>query len=128
MRYEHHIPDAIIKSLVSKSSIKSNIKGLHPDGTFISSGGRYVYFEYENSSRGMSYHVLSYIRNINISCTVIFIRSKHHASKHHADYLNAVCAAKLMQRILLGVTFKFYDCDGTAENIKTILSENGVVV
>ena len=101
---------------------------MHPDGTFINSDGRYVYFEYENSKDIMGYHVLSYIRNVSTSCIIIFVRSKHHANKHQADYLNAICAAKLVEKIMLGVTFKFYDCDGTTENIKTILSENGVVV
>lgn len=69
-------------------------KTIKPDAVFklnSSTSNNLMCLEYENSSRGMTYHTAKYInfayKNPSTKVHVCFIRSLFHQSKHELDYV-----------------------------------------
>lgn len=115
-----HIPDSVVKATFPQAY---RVKGStpHPDASWVIDGSFWC-LEYENSSRGLASHVLSYglqaEKGSNIS-NVLLVRSLHHQRKHTIDYSRALFASGL----ITNVVFTFRNCDGTVDTLKSIVSE-----
>lgn len=116
----------MIRETFGRCSTAHQYNKLYPDAHFIVDG-KSIFFEYENSSRGLSYHTMKYIMMMGKSnSTVLIVRSKNHVKKYKEDYLLARFAIE--NYITSNINFIIAECDGTLDNIYNQLANLGVNV
>jgi 3-deoxy-D-arabino-heptulosonate 7-phosphate (DAHP) synthase len=108
--------DAEVKLVLSKFSRRQlNIGKTIPDGCFECNDGSVLIVEYENSSRGVSYHVLKYMRLLPqaFNGTLLIVNTSFHRQTHVGDYANGLYAATLNKKKDLKIVFKTIDAPMT---------------
>jgi hypothetical protein len=117
-----YIKDAVIRESFHRD--RNRFHNIYPDGLWLSKSPHGVdyAFEYENSSRGLSTHVLQYILTYHRHysgkrLTIIIKRSDKHLAMYAADYNNAVMAVYMAAILYGGLRFMFLDCKDCIDDI-----------
>lgn len=106
-----YIKDKDVRQIWTRERIKE-LGTILPDGSFVKNSRIYC-FEYENSSRGLIYHVAKYqqcaTRNPSNQFRLILVRSQQHVVKHARD---AELARFLLRSSPPNLKAKIFECQG----------------
>lgn len=111
--FPHHIPDKEVRQAFPHDPFLAKII---PDGC-LERNGKFLAFEYENSSRGMIAIIAKYCYAQVPNVTVVIIESLNHVANFQMDTLYAKHLAKIVKKPI----FYFERCDGTLENLSRLV-------
>lgn len=112
---------AELKSLGYSSGAFNSAGGCVRPDAYVESSTTLLLIEYENSSRGLSFHVLKWCRfavDYPKKVKVLLIRSTHHSTAHQSDGLNAEYA---IGNLKLPALFKLIVEPATKQELLAIL-------